>query len=181
MMLKVWLALVLTPPLAVPPLSTAATVMAAVPLALGAAVKVRVPAAERDGAVLNRPGFVLPVMTKLTVCPAATSSGGPARMFVAQLASVWGPASSRTVGSAPRVKLGGSLTPLTLMLKVWPALVSTPPLAVPPLSFATTVIVAVPTASDARASDLVPVEEIAGAVLNRPGFVLPVTRKLTVW
>ena len=44
------------------------------------------------------------------------------------------------------VKLGASLTAVTVMVKVWVALVSTPPLAVPPSSWMLTVTVAVPLA-----------------------------------
>ena len=55
--------------------------------------------------------------------------------------------SSRIVG---RVRLptpvGASLTEVTVMVKVWVALVSTPPLVVPPLSWRATVTVAVPLA-----------------------------------
>jgi hypothetical protein len=42
------------------------------------------------------------------------------------------------------VKLGASLTAVTLMVNVCPALVSKPPFAVPPLSLSCTVTVADP-------------------------------------
>ena len=53
---------------------------------------------------------------------------------VAQPGTVCAPASSSTVWFAPFVKLGASLTGVTVIVKVCAALVSTPPLAVPPLS-----------------------------------------------
>ena len=68
-------------------------------------------------------------------------------MLVAQSATVCAPASSATVWLAPTVKLGAAFTPLTVMLKLCAALVSTPPFAVPPSSDRVRVMVAVPTAS----------------------------------
>ena len=87
---------------------------------------------------------MLPVTTKVSVWP--LSLAGPALMPVAQPATVCAPASSSTVWSAPFVKLGASLTAVTVIVKVCAALVSTPPLAVPPLSCSVTVTVAVPLA-----------------------------------
>ena len=52
------------------------------------------------------------VTMKSTVWP--DSSAGPALMAVAQPATVWAPASSCTVWSAPLVKDGASLTGLTV-------------------------------------------------------------------
>jgi len=72
---------------------------------------------------------------------------GPALMLVAQFATVCGPASSRSVWSLPFEKLGASFTGVTVMVNVCGALVSTPPFAVPPLSFRVTRTVAVPEAS----------------------------------
>ena len=60
-------------------------------------------------------------MTKVSVCP--LSFGGPGVMLVAQLATVCAPASSATVWSAPLVKLGASLTAVTVMVKLCGALV----------------------------------------------------------
>ena len=51
------------------------------------------------------------------------------------------------------VKLGASLTGVTLMVKVCGALVSTPPLAVPPSSWMRTVTVAEPDCSLSGVSD----------------------------
>lgn len=87
------------------------------------------------------------VTLKLTVWPA--SFAGPGEMSVAQAATVWAPASSSTVWSPPGVKLGASLTAPTLTAKVCGALVSLPPLAVPPSSVATTVTMALPEVSGA--------------------------------
>ena len=55
-------------------------------------------------------------------------------------------ASSRTRGSAIALSVGASLTAVTVTVKVRVTVVSTPPLAVPPLSGTVTVIVAVPLA-----------------------------------
>src|SRR5438105_11139973 len=71
-----------------------------------------------------------------------SSSDGPVEMLVAQLEIDFKPQSSRTVWSAPLLKLGRSLTGVTVMVKVCAALVSTPPLAVPPSSRISTVTVA---------------------------------------
>src|SRR5262245_59147524 len=74
------------------------------------------------------------------------SSAGPALIVVAQPATVWAPASSRTVWLAPLVKLGASLTALTVIVKVWAALTFTPPLRAPLSSCTWTVTVALPLA-----------------------------------
>src|SRR6059036_1051142 len=116
-MINVCGALVSTPPLAVPPLSLAVTVTVAAPLALGADRYVNVPADDTLGCTAKRPLLLLVTM-KVTICPAATSSGGPARILVAQPVTVCVPASSRAVWSGPLVKLGGSLTGVTLMVNV---------------------------------------------------------------
>ena len=71
-------------------------------------------------------------------------SVGPAETAVAQGLTVCAPAFSSTVWSAPLVNDGASLTAVTVMVNVCGAEVSLPPFAVPPLSFATSVIVAVP-------------------------------------
>ena len=74
------------------------------------------------------------VTMKLSVWPASLAGTG-ARWPWPSRRRVCGPASSCTVWSAPLVKLGASLTALTVMVKVWAGEVSTPPLAVPPLSW----------------------------------------------
>ena len=132
---KVCAAEVSTPPLAVPPLSISTRVIVAVPLAFAAGVKVSTPVGDTAGPAANRPGLVSPVMLKTTVWP--DSLAGPGEIAVAHGLIVCAPASSSTVTSGPLVKLGAWLTWVTLMMKVCGAEVSTPPLAVPPLSIAT--------------------------------------------
>jgi hypothetical protein len=103
--------------------------------------------AETAGATLKSVGLLFPVTLNVRVCPA--SSAGPALSPVAQTATVCAPASSRMVSFGPTVKPGASLTPVIVTVKVCGADVSTPPLAVPPLSCSVRVIVAVPTAPGA--------------------------------
>src|SRR5262245_51555956 len=142
-MTKLCVGLESTPPLAVPPLSFATSVLVAVPLAFAAEVYESVPADETAGPAENRLWFVLFVTTNDTVWP---DSFGPALIAVAQFGTLCAPASSFTVWSAPFVKLGASFTPVTWIWNVCAGLVSLPPLAVPPSSFATSVIVAEPNA-----------------------------------
>ncbi len=177
-MVRLWGALVSTPPSAVPPLSDRVRLRVAEPLALLAGVKVRVPLVASAGPALNRPGLVLPVRLKVRLWP--DSLAGPAEMAVAQAVRVWGPAFSRTVGSVPAVKLGGSLTGVTLMTQLWAALVSTPPLAVPPSSDRVRVRVAEPLALLAGVKVRVPSAATAGPALNRPVLVLAMTLKVRV-
>ena len=82
-------------------------------------------------------------------------------ILVAQLGVVLVPESSRTVISEPLVKLGSSLTAVTVTVKVID-LAFTPLLAVPPLSVTVTVITAVPFISDTGvyASDPVALSEV---------------------
>ncbi len=94
------------------------------------------------GPAENSPGLVLPVTLKVRVWVPPS----PSLMAVAQGFTVCAPASSFTVWSGPLVKLGASLTGVTVMVKLCAVEVSTPPLAVPPLSCSTSVIVAVPLA-----------------------------------
>ena len=93
-MVKVWAALVATPPIAVPPVSWAVIVTVAVPLAFAAGVKVSVPLALIAGWALKR-ALLLLVIVRLTVC--ADSSVGPADRLVAKPLWVCAPASSATV------------------------------------------------------------------------------------
>src|SRR5207237_88126 len=169
--------LVSIPPLDVPPLSLATTVTVAPPLALGAVVYVKVPLLSTAGPLRNSAGLLV-VTTKLTVWP--DSLGGPAEMLVAQLANVFGPASSSEVTSGPLVKLGGSLTAVTVMVKVCGALVSLPPLAVPPSSLAMTVTWATPLASAAVWNVSVPLASSAGRAANRASLSV-VRVNVTVW
>ncbi len=166
------------PPLAVPPSSISTSVIAAVPLASGAEVKVKVPVADTAGATVNSDGLVLPVTMKVSTWEA--SLAGPGEIAVAHGVTVCAPASSLTVTSAPWVNEGGWLTWLTVMVKLCGAEVSTPPLAVPPLSCRSSVIVAVPKLFTAGVKVSTPVGEIDGAAEKRPGLVSPVTLKVTV-
>ena len=88
-MAKVCAALVFTPPLAVPPSSTATTDTVAEPKALAAGVKVSVPLASTAGWALKIALLVL-VTVKLTFC-----EGSFAKMLVATLAMLCAPASSK--------------------------------------------------------------------------------------
>ena len=82
---------------------------------------------------------------------------------------------SRGFTTRRSVRTGTSLTALTVIERVSVS-VLTPPLAVPPLSCRTSVIVATPFWFAAGVYVRTPVEETAGPALNRPGFVLPVMR-----
>src|SRR5947209_14483451 len=104
-----------TPPFAVPPSSWIFTVTVATPLAFGAGVKVRVPVDETAGWLLNRPLLLLLTM-KSSVWP--LSLPGPLPRVVAHPETVWAAASSFTVWSAPLVKLGTSLTGLTVIITI---------------------------------------------------------------
>ncbi len=134
-----------TPPFAVPPLSCTCTVTTAEPLAFAVRVKVSVPSLAMSGWVEKR-ALLLLERTKSAITCAASSSAGPASKPVAHPARVVVPLSSLTVGLAPSVKAGASLTAVTVMVKVCARLRSSPPLAVPPLSCTWTVTVAVPLA-----------------------------------
>ena len=97
------------------------------------------------GAVENISPAVLAVCVTVNVGVCVDSLAGPTLMAVAKLETVCRAASSLIVTGFPAsVKLGASLTGLTVMVKVFETLVSAPPLAVPPLSINTTLNVAVP-------------------------------------
>src|ERR1043166_6331686 len=115
-MVKVWAALVSSPPLAVPPLSCSVTLTSAVPSRPGAGVKMRVPPDSTAGGLRKRDGLSF-ITWKATVCSA--SLVGPERMAVAQLGTDWGPEFPGTDTSGPFVKLGGSFTGLTVKRNVW--------------------------------------------------------------
>src|ERR1051325_10062864 len=70
------------------------------------------------------------------------------------------------------VTVGGSLTALIVIVKLWVALVSTPPLAVPPLSLIRKVTVAVPFWLDAEVNVRVPFGATDGPAENNAGLVL---------
>ena len=102
------------------------------------------PSDEIAGCVENR---LLLVLRHQKIERLAASFAGPAEMAVAQSSMLLAPASSNTVWSDPLVKLGASLTAVTLIDEgLGGRVVSTPPLAVPPLSWICTVTVALPLA-----------------------------------
>ena len=121
---------------------------------------------------------MLSVTLKVGVWP---DSPGPALMFVAQLGTLCGPASSSTFWSGPLVKLGASFTAFTVMVKVSGVLVSCPPLAVPPSSWSSSVMSAEPLASSAGVYVSAPVASTPGPAANRPELVLPVMLKVSAW
>jgi len=73
-----------------------------------------------------------------------TISGSPSLISVAQPLTDCAAASSSAVWLAPFVNDGVSLIAVTLIVKVWLSLVSSPPFKVPPLSLRDTVTVAIP-------------------------------------
>ena len=87
---------------------------------------------------------------------------------------------SSSVVPVSAMAVGGSFTGTTVMVNVTGADWLTPPLAVPPLSCSTSVIVAMPLANGAGVYVNVPSDATAGWVLNRAVFVLPVTLKVSV-
>src|SRR4051812_21485772 len=94
--------------------------------------------------MLNRLGLVFPAIVKLAVC--VDSLDGPATMPVAQPGTDCAPADRDEDRLGCTLNDGASFTPVRPMMKVLLAEVSTPPPTVPPLSLATTVIVARPKA-----------------------------------
>ena len=106
--LKVSGALVSRPP----PSSCRRTVRFATPLAFAAGVKVSVPSASMAGWTRNRSSLSL-LTRKSRAWP--LSSAGPALMPVAQAATLAAPESSATVWSPPAVKVGVSLTAVTVI------------------------------------------------------------------
>ena len=77
------------------------------------------------------------------------------------------------------VSVGASFDAISVIINVCAALVATPPLAVPPVSWAITVTVAVPLAFAAGVKVSVPPALMAGWALKR-ALVVFVTVKLTV-
>src|SRR3954469_665500 len=114
-MVKVCVAEVSTPPLAVPPLSVMRRMMVATPSAAGLVAKLSTPVDETDGPALNKPGLSLAVISNDTVCE---PSLGPAEMPVAHamLTAVGMPRVWLVIGPTlpPAVKLGTSLTQVTV-------------------------------------------------------------------
>lgn len=81
----------------------------------------------------------------VTVIVWPDSFAGPA--LIPERLTVWSPAFwGIGAGSTMTFRVGGSFTAVTLMLKVWMAEVSTPPLAVVPSSWIETETLAVPLA-----------------------------------
>src|SRR5581483_7672141 len=110
------------------PLSVSVTRKVAEPKLSAAARYVRLPVVtSMAGACVKVRAVSGPVRSTLkatSVWPAAASSGGPTLRFVAKPLTVTGPASSLLLVELDgRVKLGGSLMGLTVMVKVWAALV----------------------------------------------------------
>src|SRR4051794_31751185 len=97
-MVNDWAALVSVPP----PSSRTLTWIVADPVALLAAVNVRVPAGVTAGGTANRPGLSLPTTTNDRAW--AASLAGPALSPVAQSGTARGPALTATLTSAPAVK-----------------------------------------------------------------------------
>src|SRR4051794_14759571 len=112
-MSNVCVGLASTPRFAVLPSSFARSVIVAVPNAFAAGVNVNVPVELTAGPAENRAALVLLVTSKLIVW--AASLAGPKLIPVGQPATVWAPASSSAVWLPPLVKLGASLTAVTVM------------------------------------------------------------------
>ncbi len=123
---NVCVALVSSPPFAVPPLSLRKTETVADPFALVAGVKVSTPVGETAGCTAKSALLSLETL-KVTVWP--DSLAGPALIEVAQ-AALCGPESSFTVTLPPEAKLGASLTALIVIVTVAAAEVLAPSLAV---------------------------------------------------
>src|SRR6185436_2976919 len=131
---------------------------------LRAGVKVNVPFEATVGPAANMLGLLFDTTWNERDCPA--SFAGPTDIPVAQPGTDCGPESSSTVWFAPLAKLGASFTGITRIVNVWSALVSWPPLAVPPLSNSRTVTVAEPKAFAAGVYVSVPVGLMAGNTLK---------------
>src|SRR3954469_23596480 len=108
------------------------------------------------------------------------SSAGPPLISVAHAVTVCAPLSWVADWLAPLVKLGASLTAVTVTVKVCVALVSMPPLATPPLSCSCTVTVAEPLALAAGVNDSVPLAATAGCAENS-ALLLLLTMKFSAW
>src|SRR6185503_8298839 len=130
-------------------------VTVAVPNAFAAEVNVSVPAGEIAGCTLNNVELLL-LTTNETVCD---PSPGPALIAVAH-ALLYAPESSAAVTSAPALKLGASLTAVTLIVNVAGAVLA------PPSSVAVYVTIALPFAFAAGVNVSVPLPEIAGCTEN---------------
>ncbi len=129
-----------------------------------------------DGCTLNSAwlSFVTPSVSAWPV------SNGPGLAFVSAPPIVCGPASSAAVLLAMRLNVGASFTGVTVIVNVCAGLVSTPPLAVPPLSVSLSVIVADPFAFGAGVNVRAPLALTAGPAAKSAGFELPVRTNASV-
>src|SRR5437764_2055825 len=118
------------------------------------------------------------VTIKVTVWPASLAA--PGEIFVAQPGTTTLPASRCTNWLGPTAKVGGWLTAVMLMVNDFGALVSWPPLTVPPLSCAWTVTTAEPATFGASVKVSVPEGLMAGCTANWAGLAA-VTINVTVW
>src|SRR5690348_6476928 len=97
------------------------------------------------GAVEKAISPVVPLTVAVKVSVWLDSSLGPAEILVAKLLTVTSPAVSSTAGGSPaNVKVGASLTALTVIVKVCAALVLSLGARLLPLSARTRLNVAVP-------------------------------------
>ena len=159
---------------AVPSLTV--TVIVAVPNWLAAGVAVSVRAAPEP----PKTRFVLGMSVGSEDVAATVSE--PAAVSTSPIVTASAPValSSAMLVSAMSVIVGASFAALSVRVKVCAALVSTPPLAVRPLSCAVTVTVALPLAFVAGVKVSVPAAPIAGWALKR-ALASFVSVKLTVW
>src|SRR5204862_6072467 len=105
-----------TPPLAVPPLSRTRSVMFAVPVAPATGVNVSVPFALTAGPAVKSPGLLFAVTSNVRVW--LDSLAGPGLMPVAQPGNDAAPRELSAMTLGPQLKLGASLTGLTVIVTV---------------------------------------------------------------
>src|SRR5262245_25018140 len=134
----------------------------------------------------HEPPVVLAAVTAMpSTAPASTSViRSPPALAIRLVTSVPAFASSSSriafkVGDPELSNTGASLTALTVIVKVCGALVSWPPLAVPPLSCRRTVTVALPFAFAAGVYVSVPVADTAGNTPNNASLLVE-TRNVSV-
>ena len=159
---------------AVPSLTV--TVIVAVPNWLAAGVAVSVRAAPEP----PKTRFALGISVGSEDVAATVSE--PAAVSTSPIVTASAPValSSEVVVSAMSEIVGASFAALSVMVKVCAAFVSTPPLAVPPLSWTVTVTVALPLAFAAGVKVSAPLAARAGWALKR-ALALFVRVKLNVW
>ncbi len=130
------------PPSAVPPLSCTSTDTVAEPKALVAGVKVSVPPTSIVGWTLNSAVLLLTTLNPRIV--SLPSFAGPTLKIAWPLRVAAPLSSNTTILFDMKVTPGALFTGVTVIRKVCGTLRFVPPLAVPPLSWATMVTVAVP-------------------------------------